>query len=372
MKNTILFLSLNTFSNTGGIPQVCKNLTYALSKIAQRNQLEFRALALYDDDCDEKYLDKRHFKGYKKNKFNYLKDITLQQARAKFIVLSHVNLLAIIRLLQHINKETPIFLIAHGVEIWRKLSHWKVDLLKNRVCIWSVSNFTQHVIHRTHGIPLYRIHTLYNCLDPFFEIPDNFTKPTRLLEKYQISSDIILLTVSRMSSNDRLKGYDKVLNAMPYILKEIPRLHYVLCGQQDLEEKKRIDQLIHKLHLENHITITGFLNPKELTEHYLLADLFVLPSEKEGFGIAFIEAAACGCKVISGNSDGSKEALLNGLLGCMVDSNDSIDLQKTIIKSIEPRPESIKKMQQDTCIGHFGASVYEKRITELLKLKFNQ
>jgi len=44
-----------------------------------------------------------------------------------------------------------------------------------------------------------------------------------------------------------------------------------------------------------------------------------LPSEKEGFGIVFLEALGCGCPVLAGNRDGSSDPLLGGRLGLMVD-----------------------------------------------------
>ena len=51
---------------------------------------------------------------------------------------------------------------------------------------------------------------------------------------------------------------------------------------------------------------------EELVDHYNLSNVFLMPSYGEGFGIVFLEALSCGIPVIAGNTDGSKDALMNG------------------------------------------------------------
>ena len=69
-----------------------------------------------------------------------------------------------------------------------------------------------------------------------------------------------------------------------------------------------------------------------------LADVFVMPSTGEGFGIVFLEAMACGCPVVAGNRDGSVDALAHGELGRLVDPHSSEELLRALVDTLgEPR-----------------------------------
>ena len=81
-------------------------------------------------------------------------------------------------------------------------------------------------------------------------------------------------------------------------------------------------KLVEEKNLTNNFILTGYIEDKELTDHYLLADVFVMPSTQEGFGIVFLEALVCGLPVIAGNKDGSVDALLNGKLGKLIDPDN--------------------------------------------------
>ena len=74
----------------------------------------------------------------------------------------------------------------------------------------------------------------------------------------------------------------------------------------------------------------GRIPESEKVAHYNLADVFVMPSYGEGFGIALIEAAACGIPIVGSSADGSRDALLDGRLGRMVDPKKPDELIEAI------------------------------------------
>ena len=70
------------------------------------------------------------------------------------------------------------------------------------------------------------------------------------------------------------------------------------------------------------VSFLGLVPDVDLPRLYGDSDLFVMPSTKEGFGIVFLEAMACGTPVVAGNQDGSVDAVLGGRLGRLVDPDD--------------------------------------------------
>jgi glycosyltransferase involved in cell wall biosynthesis len=82
----------------------------------------------------------------------------------------------------------------------------------------------------------------------------------------------------------------------------------------------------------------GYISESEKVAHYNLADVYVMPSSGEGFGIVLIEAAACGVPLIGSQIDGSREALLGGCLGRLVDPRNQQQLLEEITAALEKRP----------------------------------
>jgi glycosyltransferase involved in cell wall biosynthesis len=87
-----------------------------------------------------------------------------------------------------------------------------------------------------------------------------------------------------------------------------------------------------------------------------------MPSEKEGFGIVFIEAMFYGIPVIAGNIDGSVDALLDGELGSLVNPNNKEEIIGAVKKIATNRPAHLpdhKKLEQ-----HFGYRGYKEKLRE--------
>ncbi|TKB98241.1 glycosyltransferase family 4 protein [Pedobacter cryotolerans] len=364
----ILFLTLNTFSLTGGIEKVGRAICKVLSDLQQDKKItSFNVLSVYDNKPDINYVSNINFNGFKANKISFAIS-TLSKSRANnIVILSHINLLVFGWLIKNLTSKKRIILIAHGIEVWHQLKNWKINFLQKHCEIWAVSNFTANQLIRQ-GISKERIKVLNNGLDPFFSPPKNFEKPTHLLKKYHLNTDQnILFTLTRMSFFEQYKGYDQIIALIPQLLTKYPNLHYILAGKADEMELERIKKLIKKLRIEQQVTLTGFLQDEEVNDHYLLADVFVMPSKGEGFGISFIEAAACGCPSIAGNADGSLDALLNGELGTLIDPSSSTEIAKAINENLsEPKTKALQNKLQQLSVAHFGYDQYKTKVFNLL------
>ncbi|TDQ08630.1 glycosyltransferase family 4 protein [Pedobacter metabolipauper] len=379
----ILFLTLDSFSHTGGIQKVARTLSYTLGKLskAANRKITYYNFSLYDDQPDNRYIAPSQFKGFKGNVFCFILQTIIKGVCCKTIVVNHINLLPLACLIKIVNYRLQIILIAHGTEVWREQTFLKNACLQSRIQIWAVSNYTKNLLKTQHRIKAKRIFVLHNCIDPFFEIPKAFNKPGYLLKKYGLSADQpILLTISRLNRYENQKGYDKIIQLLPELMKQFPNLHYLLCGKSDQQEVLRLKKLITERKLGKHITLVGFIPESVLSNHYLLADVFVLPSQKEGFGLVFIEAAHCGCQIISGNCDGSYEAMLYGALGTTVDPNNINAIKNALIKNLSEQgfpaqrsgkqDPAIQKLKiQNTAIQNFSYTQYRRKIAALLAIK---
>lgn len=362
-QNKILFLTLYTFSLTGGIEKVCRSLAKALSDL----KTDFHLFAMYDHaaNLDSRYLKNNQHHAFNGRKFYFAFSAILKGITSKTVILSHINLLAFARIIKTLAPSTRIILYAHGIEIWGQLSNWKKKFLHDHVEIWAVSEFTAAKIAAIHQINRAKITVLNNCLDPYFNIPKDFERSKTLLTRYRLHADQpVLFTLTRLSAQEAYKGYDHVLSAMPTLLQKFPTLHYLLAGKADAEEYSRVKRLIQQLDLNDHVTLCGFIKDEELSDHFKLASVFVMPSTQEGFGIVFIEAAACGTKVIGGNIDGSVDALLNGKLGTLVHPQDISEIGLAIEHNLLTKfsPLAI----QELCLTHFVYPNYLSKVSRLL------
>lgn len=363
----ILFLTLHTFSLTGGIEKVCSAISNVIVALKHKKKIEsFYSLSMYDESANTTYISSKNFKGYRGKRISFALAALKKGTNADIIILSHVNLLIFGWLIKKTTRKR-IILLAHGIEVWENLQNWKLKFLQKDCEIWAVSKFTAEQLMKQ-AVPKSNIKVLNNCLDPFFRAPTAFDKPKNLLKRYQLTTDQpVLFTLTRMSHQEQYKGYDQVIESMVGLIKKYPNLHYILAGKADELEASRIKKLINKYDLQKHITITGFLPDEEINDHYLLADVFVMPSKGEGFGISFIEAAACGCMSIAGNIDGSVDALLNGELGKLVNPNDQTAITNAIDEVLSlPDRTKTSQILQEQCLKHFSFEKYQMKVYDLL------
>lgn len=141
-----------------------------------------------------------------------------------------------------------------------------------------------------------------------------------------------LLTVSRLS--EPRKNVDKVIQALAQLSPAID-FRYTIIG--DGAFKPQLEMLVKNLALENKITFLGRQPTEKVIESMRYADLFVLPSSTlpdshEGFGIVYLEAAACGTPSLATRQAGAIEAIGDGESGFFVD-DPTVDNIKNALQS---------------------------------------
>ena len=368
MRKGILFLTLRVFSATGGIEKVCKVVCKALSDMNDAEEPgNLKVLSMYDgqEDADEKYISPLLFSGYDQQKMNFVKSAILQGRGSKIVILSHVNLLSIGYLIKLFSPETKLVLFAHGIEVWGPLSDFRKKMLNKCDRIFSVSQFTKDTMIQLFQIGEEKITVLNNCIDPFLPSPETTGKDVSLQKKYRFKKDdIVLMTLTRLSSKELYKGYDHVLFCLDILKDKYPNIKYLIVGRYDAEEKGRLDTIIQELSLKDYVVFTGYIPDEELAKHYRLADIYVMPSKKEGFGIVFIEAMHYGLPVIAGNKDGSVDALCHGQLGILVNPDSQAEINEAIQNIILRRDKYLPN--QELLTKCFSYSFYKEKLKQAL------
>ena len=327
----VLFFYLDAFSQTGGIENFNKAFMKALSDLSGENDLSFRAVSVYDSGPDERYIAKENYRGFNGSKFRSSYYAIKESIKYDQIILGHINLAIVGIVIKIIRPSVRIILITHGIEVWEKLHFIKGAFLKRVDKIFAVSNFTKEKLVTANNIDPAKVGILHNTIDPYFKIPDSFEKPNYLLDRYKISKNAkIILTVTRITDTENEKGYEKVIDILPELLKEDPNIIYILAGKYTPKAGTRLKKLVEDKNIGSNFILAGYISETEMTDHYLLADVFILPSKQEGFGIVFIEALACGVPVIAGNMDGSVDALNNGEFGRLVNPENSAQIMQEI------------------------------------------
>jgi glycosyltransferase involved in cell wall biosynthesis len=360
----VLFLYLKAFSETGGIEKFNRNFLKALHELSVDGIFDADACSPYDTAPDEKYFPRKRFTGYGGNRPFFVLGAFFQALKYDVLIVGHINLGVVGYWVKKIKPSIKLVVLAHGIEVWTEQTGFKKKLLESADLILAVSNFTKEKISEYNpAIDEDKIKVFPNTIDPYFSLPRVFDRPTYLLKRYNLDINTkILLTVTRLSFKEKYKGYDNVIQSLSEVNKKYPNLRYLLCGRFDKYEKLRIEFLLNKYEVSHLVIVPGFISDEELIDHYLLADVFVMPSKKEGFGIVFIEAIACGRKVIGGSKDGSVDALMNGQLGKLVDPDSFDELKEAIYGSLDVSIDTDAEMLQRKVVNEFGFQEYKKRL----------
>jgi phosphatidyl-myo-inositol dimannoside synthase len=335
LQHKTLLLTLRTFSSTGGIEKVSKVAGKALYEICKEQNEDLQIFCLYDqtNEADTRYFPQSIFQGFNIKKWKFASKSVSYGVKCQLVVLTHIHLLPIGYLIKLISPKTKLILLAHGIEVFPQFSMLKRRMIQQCDLILAVSRFTKHYLVEKQILSEDQVNIMNNCLDPFLKEPLETEKNKELLKRYGFKrDDVVLMSLCRMSSDEGYKGYDKVIECLHELQKDHLQLKYMVAGKYDEKEKNRVEQFIDFFDVKDRVVLTGFIPDSELADHFHLADIFIMPSEQEGFGIAFIEAMYYNKPVIAGNKDGSVDALLDGKLGVLINPDNVKEVSKAIQK----------------------------------------
>jgi phosphatidylinositol alpha-1,6-mannosyltransferase len=158
-----------------------------------------------------------------------------------------------------------------------------------------------------------------------------------LRDRLRLGNGPILLTVGRLVASERYKGHELIFAALPALRARFPGLVHVVAGDGD--DRARLEGRAVELAGDGEaVRFLGYVPDEDLPGLYRLADLFVMPSSEEGFGIVYLEAAACGLRVIGGRGGGSGDAIVDDRIGVLVDPADREGLVEAVTRLLGQGP----------------------------------
>ena len=291
--------------------------------------------------------------------------------KPELIITTHIHF-SVLAYLTKILFKIQYIVVAHGLEINSRISKFQLVALNNSEKIISVSRWTQNRLLKL-GININKIVIIGNAVPKKIFHPKYSTKNLKYFYKIK-SNEKIILTVSRLDKKEKYKGYDLIIKAMVKLIKKFKNIRYLIVGGGD--DQERIKILIRKLKLEKSILLCGFVTDNKLPYYYCLADIFALPSTGEGFGIVFLESMLSGTPVISGNKDGSVDAIQNGYLGKLVNPCKVASITQGItdlLKKKGPKFWYSPKKLRKACLFFHNSKIFSKKINyEINNIKFNK
>lgn len=143
----------------------------------------------------------------------------------------------------------------------------------------------------------------------------------------------IILFVGRLRW---IKGLDILVKAYVLLAKERADVHLLIAGNDVGGFGKEVRRWVKQAGMNHRVTFTGILNNREKLAAYAGSDIFVLPSYSENFGMAAVEAMACGLPAIISNKVGIYKEVEQNKAGIVIDTN-APDLYRAIKTLLENR-----------------------------------
>lgn len=204
----------------------------------------------------------------------------------------------------------------HGTEVWQPMSRLCRKALEASDLVLTVSRDTRARVLAQVRIAPEKVVVVNNTVGDVFCPGDR----KRARQRLGLGDEFVILTVARLDErvDDQggYKGHERVIRQIPQLLAQGHSVTYLVAGLGPARE--RLERLADELGVGKNIRFLGMVSIDDLPDLYRAADLFALPSTGEGFGIAFLEAMACGTPAIGLAVGGAPDALGDGFLGICV------------------------------------------------------
>lgn len=234
----------------------------------------------------------------------------------------------------------PLILHVHSIESDRAGGHGGNPLVREIETmafyaadrIIAVSDFTRQAIAREYGIPLEKIDVVYNSIERADMVPldYNLANTYQYLAALRAQGWRVVANVGRLTIQ---KGLPNLLRAAQLVVAHAPKTMFLIVGAG--EQYIELLELAAELGIAKNVLFTGFQRGKPWRDAYAIADLFVMPSVSEPFGLVALEAIGYGTPALISRQSGVAEVLRHSL---KVDFWDINEMANQIIAVMQNDP----------------------------------
>jgi phosphatidylinositol alpha-1,6-mannosyltransferase len=322
-----LLLAPDLFSEEGGISRMLRLYLKGLCELSGAGET-VRFVSLNDATISSGDLARYstpalgEWEACRRSKARFSLSAAKMGAHSDRIICGHVGQLPVAWLASRLGRRPAYYLVAHGIEVWRpftRLERWSLAGASRILC---VSEFTRkQVLGRCRLDPL-RTVVLPNALDPFLGAESD-PRPA--------GGPPVVLALSRLSKADNYKGIGHLVAAMPAVRAAVPGARLRVVGRGD--GLPGLQELAHRQGVADVVEFAGFRSDAELREDFARCSLFALPSEREGFGLVYLEAMAHGRPCLGARSGGVPE-VINDDSGVLVEYGDVPGIAAGIVAAL--------------------------------------
>ena len=167
------------------------------------------------------------------------------------------------------------------------------------------SQYMRRQVADVFGVPRGRVSAIPNGIDPSDLHTADELPPLRA--RFAAPDERLVLLVGRLAYE---KGFHLALDALPGLIRRVGRLRFVIAGSGTAEAELKAQA--QRLGLMQHGTFVGWMGDDMLPSLYRIADLCVVPSIYEPFGLVALEAMASGCPCVVADTGGLREVVPRG------------------------------------------------------------
>lgn len=346
----VLYLVPDLFGPPGGIALVSRTVAQMLSGQGSRHAI----LALNDSPGPD-LRTAVDYVGCTGNRLLFLAcAVRALRRHPSVILLGHANFSFAGWVLARV-ASARLVIFLYGVDVWKPLPRLRRFGFRRSDAWIAISACTADRAAAANNIPRQNIDVLHLCLP---EMPQP-SAPRR-------DPPLSILTVGRIAAAEGYKGHDRVIRAMPALMKRFPDLIYHIVGDGD--GRPDLEDLVRQQGVSSAVRFHGIVSDGDLNRLYTEASVFVMPSGREGFGLVFLEAMAHGLPVVAGNADATPEVVVDGETGLLVDPNSEDEIAEALAALLSDASQRERMGQKGRARAEreFSCEAFWARLADIL------